>query len=496
MPSYHYRDGITLRASTLAELLAPFASKFAWFLKAGYSPHYWQTIFHTMIGTEGDILRFRHLVAGRRGGKTLSAAWEVLFYCLHPEQFHQDAHSTISSRPLHVWILTKDYPTGRAALLTFRECLDKAGLTHGVEYRENRGNRYFEFENGSLIEFKTAEDPQSLRGAGLDIMWLDEAAFITNRDAWDVARPALSDKTGLVICTTTPDGKNWYYDTFWSEKALADPTIGRVEYRSIDNPYFPSEEWKYLKTTYHPLLFKQEYMASFDSMVGRELPGDWLVRNFYTDDDLAKYVKDGKLSLNLYQGVDPAATDREENDRFAMALIGVADDGQVFLLQEYADHLKFADQLDVIKEWHMAHRPMMIGVESNAYQGVLAQQAMRLPTLPPIVPVINRAKKDQRILSMSALFKIGKVRVREHHREFIEEWLNYDSSVKNPKDDLLDAVEIALSTAGVLLPMLPEPDQYNDPKSSLPLEEYAAYEIGRIKERSNRTYDEMFGEDW
>jgi hypothetical protein len=49
-----------------------------------------------------------------------------------------------------------------------------------------------------------------------------------------------------------------------------------VEYRSLDNPYFLKEEWEAAKLDLHPMLFRQEFMASFDSMAGKELSGDWL----------------------------------------------------------------------------------------------------------------------------------------------------------------------------------------------------------------------------
>ena len=176
-------------------------------------------------------MRFRHLVAGRRGGKTLSAAWEVLFYCLFPEQFHKDLHGEDRDDPLWVWALSASYKVGRPSYLTFRKVIIDAGLVVGKDVKENRGDLRFEFANGSLVELKSAEDPQSLRGAGLDILWMDEAAFIKSEEAWLVTRPSLSDKRGMLITTTTPDGKNWFYDEFWGADALKDENIGRVEYR-------------------------------------------------------------------------------------------------------------------------------------------------------------------------------------------------------------------------------------------------------------------------
>jgi hypothetical protein len=52
---------------------------------------------------------------------------------------------------------------------------------------------------------------------------------------------------------------------------------------------------------------------------------------------------------------------------------------------------------------------------------------------------------------MSPLFRIGKVKIKKDHADFIQEWVDYDSSLRTPKDDCLDSMEIALRTAGALL---------------------------------------------
>lgn len=492
-----------LTPEELGDRLASFAVKIAWFVERGYKPHYFQLIFHSLQNEKRKLLRNRHLVAGRRGGKTLSAAWETLFYALHPAEFHWDVHGEKSDRPLYIWALYKDNPTGLAAWTTFREVLKQSGLIHGKEYKEHKGNRWIEFANGSFMHFRTAEDPESLRGAGLDIMWIDEAAFIPNSRAWVVSRPALADKQGIMYTTTTPQGKNWFYEEFWSDKALKDPDQGRVEYRSIDNPHFKREEWEKLLETYHPLHFKQEFMAAFDAMSGRELHGDWL--KYYT----LKRESDGdkiaiprspsnpdKYDLTLYMGVDPAISLSDEADRFAMSLIGVTkDSSQVFLLKQFAGRIPFPEQVEKITEWYTAYRPSVIGIESNAFQAALAQQVARIPGIPGVVPIINRAKKHERILSMAPLFRMGKVRIREEHKDFIDEWLNYDSQMKNPKDDCLDSVEIALASAGALLPTMPRVGLFDD-RPSGSIDEWAQRDLpGSPWSRNNRDYDPDLGAD-
>lgn len=459
--------------SEAARIIAPFAPKFLWFAEQGYYPHIWQVCFHASQ-VEERLRRYRSLVAGRRGGKTLSAAWEVVYYASHPQEFHHDAHGRDSDDPLHIWVLTPDYrSSGRAALHAIRKVLKASNLIEGKDYTENRGNMYIEFTNGSLIEFKTAERPDKLVGAGLDILWIDEAALIPDEEAWNIARPALSDKVGLVVCTTTPRGKNWYYDLFWGPSGTTNPQVGTVEYRSIDNPHFPAEEWKEVKLSYHPLLFKQEYMASFDSMAGKELSGEWL-KYFTFDQDSAdldvitiprRPDNPKKYALTTYIGVDPAVSLADTADKFAIALIGVTEDGgQAYLLRLWAGRIPFHEQVDKVYEWWNQYRPQVIGVESQAYQKVLADQISRMPGFPPVIPVFANGKKSERILSMAPLFKMGRMRIHRHmHREFIEEWLDYDSALKNTKDDCLDAVEIAIRSAASLLPHMDSKDHTERP---------------------------------
>jgi phage terminase large subunit-like protein len=463
-----------------------FPVKFLWFAQHGYLPHAYQILFHGSSDTAGGITRFRHLVAGRRGGKTLSAAWDVVFYALHPHQFHLDAHGVDSDEPLWIWVLAKDHKVGRPALLTFLAVLRKLGLVKGRDYEYNKTEKIIEFPDGTLVEFRSADDPQSLRGPGLDILWIDEAAFLPNSEAWDTIRPALGDKIGRFITTTTPFGRNWFFDEFWSKEALADDQQFRVEYTSLDNPHFPRIIWEYEREHTHPFLFKQEYMASFDALAGIELQSDWL--HYYvvgkgtplsSPDDIRL---DPETPLRKFMAVDPAISIRDSADDFAMAIIGVTEDNtQAYLLKTYRGHVPFPEQIELIHEWNLLYRPMYIGVESNAYQQALAQQAMRLPGMPNIVPIFSKGKKEQRIMAMAPFFKTGRIRITRFERDFIDQWVSWDSTKKSIRDDLLDAVEIALGLAGVLLPTVQQHlDQEAANRPPRNLEEAAARELAQL----------------
>lgn len=499
MRRFHFSLGAAKVAEWVSGRAGFFGPKLQWFLSKGYTPHLFQLAFHTLSFEDGHLRRFRMLVAGRRGGKTLSVAWEVLFYVLHPLEFHWDANRSVSEEPLHVWVLVPNYrSSGRAAMRTIQKVLTDCEMVAGTDYRWNRGENWIEFANGGFLEFKTAEQADQLVGAGIDILWIDEAATIPNQKAYDFASPALDDKLGIVMCSSTPRGKNWWFDLFWGPDGQDDDEVGTVEYRSIDNPYFPKKAWEYRRRTYHPLLFKQEYEAAFDSMAGKALHGDWL--HYFEWEELPLRSEEAgthrntvlnisNLDLDFYIGVDTSTG--AAADRFAAVVIGVAKDrSRAFIMEVFAAKIPFPDQIDEIQRLFLKWRPYFIGIEANGYQVVLAQQAMRLPGLPPIVPVMSKGKKEERILSMAPIFKIGRVSIREDQRDFIDEWLDYDPELRFPKDDVLDAAEIALGTAGVLLPGMPDaPDEWGRPAGDV--EELAK----RDRAQSMQSRDQQFGFD-
>jgi phage terminase large subunit-like protein len=173
--------------------------------------------------------------------------------------------------------------------------------------------------------------------------------------------------------------------------------------------------------------------------------------------------------------------------------VGVSDSNQVFLLDQYAAKIPFADQLEKIQEYHIRYQPDIIGIESNAYQAALVQQAERLPSMPPIVPIFAKGKKFERIMAMSPLFRIGKVRIKHEHKDFIDEWINYDASVSNPRDDCLDSVEIALRTAGALLG-----ESFLDPvpKSVDGVPDWVLRDRPGVRRRDDDYVDEFMGSMW
>lgn len=127
--------------------------------------------------------------------------------------------------------------------------------------------------NGGSVTVKSSDNPDSLRGIGLDGIVMDEAAFI-KEEAWTEAiRPALSDKQGWGMFISTPNGLNWYYDMF--RNAEHRDGWERWHLPTAQNPIIPQEEIELAKIDIGSQKFAQEYLADFIKSTGGKFDRTW-----------------------------------------------------------------------------------------------------------------------------------------------------------------------------------------------------------------------------
>ena len=143
---------------------------------------------------------------GRKWGKTTMLIWEAFQWIGVPGALvwwvaPQHSLSTIAwKRILREWSPLTIKVTDRLTIPLIRKVLVK--------------DRIIEFQNGSRMEFKTAENPKSLLGEGVDFMIIDETSRV-RKEVWESdLRPNLSDSShaGYACMASTPQGLNWYYD--------------------------------------------------------------------------------------------------------------------------------------------------------------------------------------------------------------------------------------------------------------------------------------------
>ena len=190
-----------------------------------------------------DDARFKVAACGRRFGKTrLGAALCIM----------------TAGGGGRAWWVAPTYPV---ASVGWRLIHRMARQVPGTVIRQ--GDRMVTFPNGGEIQVRSADNPDSLRGEGLDFVVMDECAFI-QEDAWQEAlRPALSDRKGRAMFISTPKGRNWFW-RLW-QKCLDDHDH---EWRgwqlpTSDNPYIDRAEIESARQSLPERIFNQEYLAQF-----------------------------------------------------------------------------------------------------------------------------------------------------------------------------------------------------------------------------------------
>lgn len=249
-------------------------SQAAVFDKVGYEPHAAQKKFHKALSDH----RFRVMCAGRRTGKSTAGGHELVPYAY--EAYFKREQLDPHGKRMEYWIVGPEYSDGekefRVLWKDIKDLgmpLDKPGSYNDV----NSGNMHLSLWGGKFqVHVKSAKYPQNLVGEGLDGVVLAEAAKL-KRSIWaKFLRPMLADKRGWGSMTSTPEGKNWFYEEFMkgiSDEPMFNEYFG-LRVPSWDNDIlFPGgrydAEIMSMAAGITEEAFKQEIGAEFTEFVGR-----------------------------------------------------------------------------------------------------------------------------------------------------------------------------------------------------------------------------------
>lgn len=229
--------------------------------------------------------RFRCVCAGRRFGKTHLAIRTLAEWCRMPNK--------------EVWYLA---PTYRQAKMIAWKKLKKKLIDLRWVAKINESELTITLKNNSVISLKGADSYDSLRGAGLDGLVIDEAAVIDPEAWFEVLRPMLSDKQGKALFITTPAGMNWFYELY--QNYLTDPdNWASFQYTTIDGGNVPEEEIEQARRDLDERTFKQEYLATFVTYSGRiyyAFERELNVQDFNNEDRV--------IYIGMDHNIDPMST--------------------------------------------------------------------------------------------------------------------------------------------------------------------------------------------
>lgn len=129
--------------------------------------------------------------------------------------------------------------------------------------KAQKGQTEIVFINESKILFKSASSENSLRGESVDVLIVDEAAFVKQDTFETILLPFLNVRGKKCLLASTPRGKNWLYDYFIRGNTNDYPQYKSFKCSSYENPYANKELLDLFKKTLSPKKYDQEIMADF-----------------------------------------------------------------------------------------------------------------------------------------------------------------------------------------------------------------------------------------
>lgn len=393
--------------------------------------------------------RFKAIRCGRRWGKTALA---LVVAC--------DA----AIKRQAVGIFAPDY---KILAETFNEM---AEILAPVKRASSKVEGIFRTTTGGRVDFWTLENERAGRSRKYHKVIIDEAAFTKPNmmDVWEKAiKPTLLDYHGsaLVLSNTSGDNPENFFWQICNVKKH-----GFVEYHAPThrNPHLPAADLAKLKEQYHPLIYRQEFLAEFVDFSGDA---------FF---DKEKLLIDGQPvdvpphCDAVFAVIDCAAKTGREHDGTAVVYCARSmHTGHPLVILDW-DYVQIEGDLldvwlktvfvrleDLARQCKARAGSAGVWIEDASTGIVLLQRAARERwPAHPIDGKLTSLGKDERAISVSSQYHQGKVKIsrpahdkvsifkgasRNHLLAQVTGFRIGDKAAATRADDLLDAFVYAIA---------------------------------------------------
>lgn len=313
--------------------------------------------------------------------------------------------------------------------------------------------------NGAEVLFRSADDPEMLRGPNLSGVWLDEASLM-KCEAFDilVGRLREAGEMGWMTATFTPKGKaHWTYKKF----GAGAPDTELIHARSDENPFLPKEFVGNVRKQYTAQQIKQELGGQFiDSGGNYYFPGGW---PRYVDIGDAYRMRVGDrwhhvrkadccrmLALDWAMGKPKKGADPSRGeltgDCTAFVTADLTPDGLLMLLDTVNERIPLASNAprlaEVCRRWY----PVVVAGDNDNLSETMLLETRRYPGIPTVtcLPLGGRNKLAR---SQAAIVRAerGMVYLPEEEEPWVEvlcDQLSSFTGADGEPDDIADCVSI------------------------------------------------------
>lgn len=228
-----------------------------------------------------DRARFSFAGAAIRTGKTYGAARQFV------DRVQEDYRKVPAGEIVTYWCLAPTYEEGIAQKIElFGDESGNGALIPDwlIDWSRQGDDRLFRnlkrgggkvwLIGGRLIEFKSADKPESLVARKVRGVWWTEIAR-SKYAAWPNVRGRLSNYAdSWLVADTSPMGRCWFYVELWEPATKgALPNARTHEWWAVHSPYIPEEEVELARATMAPEFFRRDYEASWATFQGQIYSG-------------------------------------------------------------------------------------------------------------------------------------------------------------------------------------------------------------------------------
>ena len=379
-------------------------------------------------GVFADPTRFKVVVAGRRCGKTRMSAVTLLvkgMECKHADATILYVAPTFQMARTLMWNL----------LMTLGDPIIK---------KSNVNDGEITLHNNVVIRIRGADNPDSLRGMKLYYAVCDEFKDVKT-STWElILRPALSDlKAGALIIGTPEPGESLFRDYFDKGQTGDDPEWKSWHLTTLDNELIDPKEIEAARRSMSTFAFKQEYLASFDTMGADVFKEEW----FKTGPE----PRDGDyyIAVDLAGFEDVSDPNKKRHlDDTAIAVVKITPEGKWWIKKVEAFRKDVRETAVRILMNIRTYRPICVGIEKGSLQRAVMPYLSDLMSKNSLyarveaIPTSSNSKENRVIYALQGLFEHGRISFSEdeNHSKLKEQLLMFPS--KKAHDDCPDALSM------------------------------------------------------
>ncbi len=372
----------------------------------------------TQVEVQTSLSRFKVIAAGRRWGKGVLGIGESVIRAAGGQHCWWIAPSFASAAYQAGWRMLEFY----------------ASKIPGANLHLQR--RTLTMPSGGWLQFKTAEETDSLRGESIDFAVVDEAAHLRDlQNLWELSlRPCLLDRKGHAWFISTPKGHNHFHDLFARGR-----TDGKVwasfQFPSTANPYLDETELLEIGKDMPTLVKRQEIDAEFVQLTGAMFKREQV-----------RILESEPAGVRWVRAWDLAFTTKTTSDYTAGVRVGMTADGCIVVADvargrwEWPQAVRMISDTALMDGIEVQQGIEVVAAQVGALQSLLADPMLAGLTFQPIQVHNDKVTRALPVIARCEQAKLAIVRAA-WNKEFLDELAAFP---EGKHDDQCDAVSAAV----------------------------------------------------